>query len=237
MLTYILAAGDSKRFANSPYAVLGPKQFIPFSVAPGAFVAQMWENTVVGTDCIEDLTLVIRTDHAPYLRPPVYHRRTRVHWLNKPTAGQAETLLLAMEETPNEEIMVVNCDQGFAPGLLDRLVSEGRSASMPAALTFKAGPEEATRWSYVEDHPLFFDAEEKKAIGPMALAGAYYFPDSRLLKQCLILATSWATKNGTEPYISGVYGFMPKNKLSVEIRREDCYDWGTPEAFERFNRP
>lgn len=154
-------------------------------------------------------------------------------WLGS-TRGQADTLYRALEYSTiyDQEVMVVNCDQGFAPGILDRLALAGRNSWLCTALTFPAEPQEAARWSYVNSHPHFQFAAEKQAVGTHALAGAYYFPNSKMLAKNLIRLLNGTTS--TEPYISQVYDHFIGNKLSVPIRRKDWYDWGTPEAFTSF---
>lgn len=181
---------------------------------------------------------VFRVDHSEYLEPPT-RRNTQAVWLPHATRGQGETILkalgtLMMRLDYWDELLVLNCDQGFAPGVLDELVARGRHARMSAALTFKAPREEEHRWSFVDDFPIFHDAEEKRYIGENALAGAYYFPDYRDLHRSLISVVHWADISKTEPYLSHAYGFISKKKLAVDMRREDWYDWGTPDSFERF---
>lgn len=231
LTTLVLAAGESKRFVGYPM----PKQFITFAMNSSEQLLQMWENAIssVMTPCRR--YVAVRTTARQHYKP-----LTPASMVVVPvTTGQATTLqaaLKAFDELGNlgEELLVVNCDQGFAPGLLDRLVNVGRTEQLPAAVTFPAAPEECNRWSYVDGHPVFYEAAEKRAIGTHALAGAYYFPDRRTLAESLDEAIDWTAGTGWEPYVSHLYQFLLAPKISVECRREDLYDWGTPEALNAF---
>lgn len=193
----------------------------------------MWEAT------LENLTIpcatfvAVQEKHRRFLTRKI--RLATEIWL-KPTLGQADTLrqslkfLEALRRESDDELLVVNCDLGFAPGLLDRVVLAGQAYDRPSALTFPATAAEQSRWSYVDGHPWFQEAEEKRAVGTHALAGAYYFPSRTFLAEAVDEAVDWNLGTGHEPYISHVYQFLLTNKISVECRREDLYDWGTPEA-------
>lgn len=227
----VLACGDSKRFQES-YKI--PKQFLNFAAHPFES-AQMWQNALNGFQEVHRTYVAVRKDHHLFLDP---NGDVTPIWL-PPTAGQADTALMAVEELRKvyqqfDDILLVNCDQGFAPGVLDALVRTGRREQLPAAITFRASADEASRWSYVNDHPTFDIAAEKAAIGSHALAGAYYFNDIDLLVHSLDRVVNHSFRNSLEPYISGVYDFMNRAKISVEVRRDDVYDWGTIEGFEQF---
>lgn len=232
LTTLVLAAGESKRFLG----FRTPKQFLEMPTDG----PQMWENVLEWLSVPCNTFLALQERHRHFYRKR--YRFTMEIWLPKPTTGQADTLrqslqfLDALRGTSQDDILVVNCDQGFAPGLLDRLVSHGRDHGWPAALTFPAGLDEVFRWSYVDGHPQFQEAAEKEAIGTHALAGAYYFPDRMALHEAVDEAVHWTASRGQEPYVSHVYQFLLTPKVSVECRREDLYDWGTPEALERWRK-
>lgn len=229
LITLVLAAGEAKRFVGYQR----PKQFLTVGNS------QMWEAAIDSLTLKNELYVVIQDRHKQYFKR-AFRLATEI-LLPRPTVGQADTLkqgLLHVQNSRREtddEVLVVNCDNGFAPGLLDRLVVYGRRQERPAALTFPATVEEQHRWSYVDGHPEFSTAEEKIAIGTHALAGAYYFPNRIYLQDACDEAVDWVSGTGREPYLSRVYEFLLSPKLSIECRREDMYDWGTPEALERWN--
>lgn len=201
----------------------------------------MWETAVENLKEPTSVFVVVQERHRKYLRK-VYRLATEI-WLPRPTSGQAATLREALVFLQalrsgmmfaDDELLVVNCDNGFAPGLLDRLVKQGRDWSLPAALTFPAPPEEADRWSYVDGHPQFQEAMEKQCCGTHALAGAYYFPQRWALHEAVDEAVDFTLGTGHEPYVSHVFACLLGPKISVECRREDWYDWGTPEALQRW---
>lgn len=227
--TLVLACGDSKRFKG--YYI--PKQFLEFPMPPRGVVGQMWENVLDGLTVPSEIVLAMRHDHSKFYAPR--HRKAGFVQLER-TLGQADTLLQALEFTAlfSKDILVVNCDNGFAPGLLDRLVIDGQRLGCTAALTFPAGPEEQDRFSFVDGHPRFTVAAEKRAIGSHALAGAYYFPDAKQVVDATFRAIERIRNTGWEPYISHIFDYIPGTKASLDIRREDCYDWGTSESFKAY---
>lgn len=238
--TIILACGDSLRFKDYDR----PKQFLTFAMHPEP-PAQMWQNVLVGMKCERRVILAVRKDHSQFLTEP--SEKCQICWM-PPTGGQADTLYRAINMWRDTDIIasrhrawndaiVVNCDQGFAPGVLDRLVEVGRREGLPAAVTFHATVDEEHRWSYIDHHPKFNYAAEKKAISIHALGGAYYFHDVDLLDYYLERAVQLAEGDDREAYLSEVYDHFGMMKVSVEVRRDDIYDWGTPEAFRRFSEP
>lgn len=231
----ILACGKSTRFAG--YDV--PKQFLPFkSPQIGGREMQMWQHTVSSLHTEADFYIAILNEHV--------HKNIQVaspfhiNVLNmSPTRGQADTLFQAVSQirtfSKPSSVLVLNCDQGFAPNVLESFVTLGYLEGMPAALTFKASAAEASRWSYVDNHPFFYAAKERKAASEHALAGAYFFPSIMELYVAAQDVCMWSPTNH-EPYVSEIFGYIPGTKRSIEMRREDWYDWGTPEAFEEFKK-
>jgi len=232
--TVVLAAGESKRFPDHST----PKPFIKFRVPPARNPSQMWENAINNLTIPTDVYLALRTDHYQYSIEATSRHDIRALWLD-PTPGQAATLEAVIQAFIQrglniEELLVVNCDQGFAPGILDRLVQRGREGGVTCALTFQAPPQEHYRWSYVDGHPQFNEAAEKRVVGTHGLAGAYYFPNLHRLYKAVRLATAQAEELDEEPYISQIFQHIPFLKFSLEIRREDWYDWGTSQALKKF---
>jgi molybdopterin-guanine dinucleotide biosynthesis protein A len=232
----ILACGKSKRFVG--YDV--PKQFLSFkSPQIGGREMQMWQHTVDGVTTNADFYIAMLNEHV--------HKNIRVaspfhiNVLNmSPTRGQADTLFQAVSQIKSfspkpRGVLVLNCDQGFAPGVLESFITLGHLEGMPAALTFKAPASEAHRWSYVDNHPFFYAAKERKAASEHAMAGAYFFPSLTELYVAAQDVCMWAP-TGHEPYVSEIFGYIPGTKRSIEMRREDWYDWGTPETFEDFKK-
>lgn len=238
MLTAIvLAAGNSRRFLNR---LGGPKQFLKFKLEKDAVEKQMWENVFACLGASARRVLVVQYTHMEYLNgtPPDYD----LVGIN-PTSGQSSTLYSALRqlretdnERPLDEIMVLNCDAGYAPGCLDRLLLTGRHFKRPAAITFKAPKSEENRWSFVDGHPYFYNCAEKFYISENALAGAYYFPNQEKLYQAVRSSTAFDSEMGREPYLSHAFRFLDREKTSVNIDRSSWYDWGTPEALEKFLR-
>ena len=231
----ILACGHSTRFVDYPK----PKQFLSFkSPQIGGRVMQMWQHTVDSLTTPADYYLAVLNEHV--------HKNIQVvspfhiNVLNmRPTRGQADTLFQAASQISRfskpRSVLVLNCDQGFAPNVLESFITLGHLEGMPSALTFKAPASEAHRWSFVDNHPFFYAAKERLAISEHAMAGAYFFPSFRDLHNAACDVSMWGPQY-KESYVSEIFGYIPGTKRSVEMRREDWYDWGTPEAFEEFKK-
>ncbi len=235
--TIVLAAGRSTRFAGSV-----PKQFREFSFG-GSSKAQMWENAI-GTFVTSSIHLVVRSHDLPRIKTTFVEGN--IVYSERDTGGQLGSLLIAlrhMSRTMNlsrRPVLVINCDQGFAPGILSNLVMQSALRDAPCAIVFKSLLGEEKRWSTIDlqfsdddSDLLFLSASEKKATSPYALAGAYVFPDASLVETKIdaIIDSGIAEKSG-ELYISRLYEWLPGLKYGIEIRRDQFHDWGTQETFE-----
>lgn len=251
--TIVLAAGASARFGIER----APKPFLRFQImhTPFSLVEPeraMWENCLFGMQTPRRLHLAMRRDHLVHLQTPSRgFESTHVIKLDE-TRGQADTLRLALQELRGfsrvfDELLVVNCDQGFTFGDLDRLVKEGRDADRVAVLTHEVAWDvgHQTRYSFVHDHPLFMYAQEKQLptkgeATAHAMVGAYYFPRQDELWGALqlmheddqVTRASWDEPPPSEPYISQILGLIPGLKRSVSVAR--WHDWGIPSALTRY---
>lgn len=232
----ILAAGDSTRFRAGDGT---PKQFIEFPVE--GEIRPMWEHAYRSLNAHDfDLYLATHEKHKGFLDAfwDVEYKSISLH----ATRGQLDTLYRSLLQMPEDddadEIVVLNCDAGFATNVLNAMVIHGRQRNAPMAVTFKVDKDEEKRWSFVDGHPTFNAAREKDYISPWAMAGAYYFPDRLKLKQAVALTihAAEANENQPEPYISHLYQNLPGRKFNMEISREQFFDWGTAKAFDEHAR-
>lgn len=240
LATIVLACGESRRFQNFGYET--PKQYIQFEIdhamgSPRYLENFMCENVLAGLSTPTIVTTVGLEKHHEYLL------RVANNTLMVPSSrGQAQTALHKFDALDTLECytdaLIVNCDNGFAPGVLDRLVERGRGANCIAVLTFETLESEETRWSFVDDHPFFTTTGEKQHVSSCtrAIAGAYYVP-RRLFKEFRdSLYATTVNPSGHEPYISHALRGVAGKKLSVGMYRAEFYDWGTPESFKEFIR-
>lgn len=254
LTTLVLGAGESRRFRDKYGEDYPPKQFLQFQPHRRAQPAQMWENVTYGLTIQSRFYAAFQHRHAHWLMDS-RRQPTAYVWL-QPTRGQADTLLQALRRIPCvDELLVVNCDNGFGHGALNRLVQEGRYHRQTAALTMlREGQYNEKRWSFVDGHPAFHRAAEKRMLTPMALAGAYYFQhaeeavyaaertvDHAFDVETMHMVTPESPRYVNidsvrlrEPYVSEMFQWMPEQKLSVEIDPDDFYDWGTPDSLNGF---
>ena len=231
----VLASGTSSRFGDKL------KQFITFAVEKGGPERQMFENAVSSLTVPATLWVALRSDllgrvagcRRAFNVAPVPHTR-----------GQGESLLRALSALPEQgDLLVLNCDVGWAPDVLDSFVEEAQVLRKDSAIVFDSGitvrgldrngnqVPEVSPYSHVNAVPEFRFASEKLAVSPWAMAGAYYFVNRPELARALRTSMgNWSR----EPYISQAYVHIAGKKNAFVIDKEQWLDWGTPEALARY---
>lgn len=222
----MLAAGESSRFNGRL------KQFIHFKHDADSLDKQMFENAIESLTLPARCWVALRNDavgavaacHRAFTPVPVLHTR-----------GQAQTLLWALQALPEQsELLVVNCDAGWAPHVLDCFVEESRKDKVASAIVFSIADlkfNDPSRYSHIDSYPGFYMAAEKRAISRYALAGAYYFPNIPELSRALRTA---CLNTRFEPYISHAYNHIHGKKNTFLIEQDQWFDWGTPEALAKY---
>lgn len=151
--------------------------------------------------------------------------------IQEPTEGQAHTVKLACETLePDSPVLVINCDNGFRYSLTTFL-SQARNFFAAALVVPGRGD---TSFSYVDDFPMFRQAQEKTAISDWALAGVYWFQRADMLVEAITkqMEADDRHSNG-EFYLSGTFAHINAGKLAVAMERNQLRDWGTPEGLAR----
>lgn len=152
--------------------------------------------------------------------------------------GQAAAVLHMLAHVPDGEVLVINCDQGFAPGVLRRFVHQCREAQLTEC-HMRCGvitmPSDDPAHGYVDAIPWFTIAAEKRVLSTHALAGAFWFQNARALA-CAIteLFARMHQAGGTSIYLSQALNVLrPGGRYAMEIPRNQVYSWGTPEELFR----
>lgn len=240
----ILAAGHSRRYAEGSGHANNviPKALRRFHIPgmPDLQAPMMWEHVILGFKNPRSVMLTLRKDHLWAWSNDTLTALTLNAIDN--SRGQADTLWQSIGLS-DDPLLVVNCDQGFAPWVLNQFVLECSNQKRVGALVFEAGPEEAHRWSYVdatkENSQTIRRAAEKEAIGAYAMAGAYYFHDRWVLKKALEQVVIYHRSTLAEPYISHAFSAMGAagyGAFAYVIDRSHIYDWGTLELFEKWKK-
>lgn len=234
VIAIVMACGRSARFQLNGL----PKQFVEFGSPP----QQMYRNVVEGLDCRRKLLMTLN-EYEALVRVPC--DQTWVTMTCESSAGQAETAMKALSHVNHSEsfdgYLFVNCDNGFAPGVLDRLVYNCGEWNWPGALTMQVHSDEENRWSFVDGHPRFYNVYEKKCVhmvgqAPRALAGAYYVPANWLahFDDTLARVVHSSRTRRVEPQMSAVLTMLNAPLLSVDMKRDEFYDWGTVQSFHQW---
>ncbi len=218
-------AGEGKRFADAGYEL--PKPLIDVC---GRRMIDRVMDSLTPADGAEFLLLC---------REPSLHRTDRawVYQLPGPTQGAVDTLLHA-EAYVDFPIVVANCDQWIAPGVMDAFLNAVKDDEA-AVMTFSSTN---PHHSYVRRNMVGIVTEvvEKQVISDDAILGVYYFADSQALFDYArkVIANNLRTGNG-EFYVSSILDLFVKDGGQLTTFEVDYHDkamLGTPEELRIFEQ-
>ena len=235
MLTIVVPiGGDAKRFQDRGYTFPKPLveiagkpmiEIVARNLAPGephrfVFVARQ-----------EDLSRWALREVLELVSPGC-----KVVPLRRSTSGALCSVLLAMEEIPDDgELLVANGDQFLDVAIDDFLAAMRAEHSDGGILAF---PSTHPKWSFVrEEDGLVVQVAEKRPISGWATAGIYWF---RRASDFLRAAERSILKNAGldgQFYVCPVYNEMILDGASIRthrIPREAMHSLGTPEDVETF---
>jgi dTDP-glucose pyrophosphorylase len=220
----IPAAGESERF--KPFCGDLPKGLLRFT----------WreQTQTMVEHCIprgwkEHVYVVVRDEHATSFLATMrldWKDYSRTVFSVKETLGQADTVQQVVNVLPvDEEILVVNCDNGFE-NTMEMFLTACRRFTATAGAVVMPG-RGCKRYGYVDDYPYFHRAVEKTAISNYALAGAFYFKNKQVFlsayEACMV------HQPAQERYISSLFEYIPRPKIAYHIAKKELHEWGTPE--------
>lgn len=202
-------AGEGRRFKEAGYLL--PKPFI--DVAGKPMITRVMESI---------------TPSCPH-RFQLLDRSTVGH-----TEGAVDTLLRA-DIDPDNPVLVANCDQLIAPGVIDRFLAFA-GADTARILTFTSTN---PHHSYVtKDEGLWVTAiAEKQVISDEAVVGIYWFQSGQILLDYAnkVIANNARFKN--EFYVSEMFKLMTAEREAVTAIRVDndqVVMLGTPEELTAY---
>lgn len=156
--------------------------------------------------------------------------------LDKPTSGQAETVLKGIEGAKirnNESILVFNIDT-FRPGY--RFPDE--IGQWDGYLEVFEG--NGKNWSYAktenEKSTRVIETAEKKEISTHCSTGIYYFKHTRDFVVAYNASLSITDSNMAERYVAPLYNFLINMGCNIHIHiigRNDVIFCGVPEEYEQ----
>lgn len=224
-------AGEGRRFAEAGYDQ--PKPLIDVAGKP------MIERVV---DCLN-----------PHSFGDVYFTLLDRATVGE-TQGAVDTLLHAEEMIEPGPVLVANCDQWIAPGVIDGFLGVVANVDDASVMTFNSTN---PHHSYVKTRDgLVTEVIEKQVISDQAILGVYYFADSEVLFDYCRKVIANNLRHGThrevqprdpsgtryvrrggEFYISAVLNEFVKDGGELTAFEVDVHDkamLGTPEELQIF---
>jgi len=223
-------AGVSRRFSEAGYTVpkymldLGGRSVFAhavgsfsayFATAPFLFVAR----DIAGTpDFIAAECAALGIGHA------------RVHLLDAPTAGQAETVELGLADVPADTAITIFNIDTFRPGFRYPVFTD----SAGYLEVFRgSGP----NWSYVRPapgpEPLVLETAEKRPISNLCCTGLYHFAQVGQFRDAL--AKERVRPSAAELYVAPLYNALIAAGTKVHyavVAAEDVVFCGVPAEYE-----
>lgn len=154
--------------------------------------------------------------------------------LDKPTQGQAETVLLGLERSgvsDDASILIFNIDT-FRPGFT---FPDGME-SWDGYLEVFSGS--GANWSYArtesEDSTRVVETAEKKEISHFCSTGIYYFRRSADFKESYAASGSYTTDRIKEFYVAPLYNELIRKGKDIHInliRRDEVIFCGVPQEY------
>lgn len=229
MITIILAAGLSERFANDGYFC--PKPMVMVDGEP--MILKMIKNCGI--------------EHPSILITNRMHRQWRIGEvvksagydffsiieLDRTTRGPAETLLMGMDGVKDDDsILVLDCDV-FHPSIVCEISKKSEFSSV---FCFEDYGQEAI-FSYVifDKNGFITKVVEKEKISNFACTGAYFFSNAGRLKNACSEVLSKGVSSRGEYYMSNVLSVLIDRGEKIKMESYAPYDCvGTPKQLREF---
>ena len=224
-------AGESRRFREAGYDQ--PKYMLPLNGAPvfdhavGSFARYFADQPFL---------FIAREDGVEFIRSRIAAlgiAKANVATLAEPTRGQAETVILGLDQAPGEgAITIFNIDT-FRPGF-----------AFPDAPWFRdvdgyleVFRGEGANWSYVRPAPgsdhLAAETAEKRPISDLCCTGVYHFARPADFRSAY--ARELARPQSHELYVAPLYNHLIAEGRAVGfevIRRDEVIFCGVPAEYE-----
>lgn len=215
-------AGLSRRFAEAGHAA--PKYMLPlhgrsvFAHAVGSFAAgfETEDFLFIARDIASTAGFIAAECRALGLRRP------RIALLTAPTAGQAETVALGLQQagvTAATPLTIFNIDT-FRPGF--RFPAEPWFAGSDGYLEVFQGS--GANWSYVRPapgtEPVVLETAEKRPISDLCCTGLYHF--ARAGDFAAALAAERTAPSAPELYVAPLYNHLIRHGRRIHYQRIDA---------------
>ncbi len=232
-------AGRGERFKNKGYdfpkpliEVVEKKPMIQIAVEN---IAPAYEHRFI--------FICLREHYEKYALKDLFKLITSDHEvvvIDKPTRGQACSVLLAKEFIDNDEddLLTANCDQ-FIDANIEDFITFSRKGNMHGSIiTFKGTH---FKWSFVkkDENGFVIEAAEKRPISNDATTGLYYFRKGKYFTEGIQRQIEKDVSINGEFYICPVYNEMILKDMKIvtyEIPADKMYGLGTPEDLKNFQK-
>ncbi|SDZ37746.1 glycosyltransferase family 2 protein [Bacillus sp. 166amftsu] len=222
-------AGKGNRFINAGY--LTPKMLIKVKGFPMFY----WSLISLKRHFdLSNITFICLEEHlnSTNLEKEIKHycNNPRIIGIQKPTRGQAETVLNAVSELDlDKELLIFNCDTYFLN------LNFSLNQDLDGEITVFTSNNPNYSYVKVDSNNLVKQIIEKKVISNIATIGLYYFKSTRqYVKTCEYIIRK-NKKSCGEYYVSNVYEELIKQGCKIGINQvEKCYPLGSPDDKEIF---
>ena len=165
--------------------------------------------------------------------------------LDRPTLGAAETVLLALQASNEDDasLLLVDCDAIYHTDIIQQFASlEARPDIRAAVLSFREqepDTDATPKYSYVQtdESGAVSKIAEKERVGPLANTGAYWFASTSEFMQTAQQVVAKRQFQHGEAYVSTVLDeYLKDGKVvqTVIIREDEYSNLGTPESLENY---
>lgn len=237
-MTFIIPmAGRGSRFINAGYTQ--PKYMIEVK---GKTLFEYSLNSLP-LDICDEIIFICLKEHKnfnveSFIYSKISHKNIKIHFLDKVTKGQAQTVYsIKGFIDDDEEIVIYNIDTYFESNKLrSLLLSKDKEDGILGAFIDES---DDNKWSFasldLKDNVI--RTTEKEKISNYALTGLYHFSKS---KDFFVTAKNWIENNITvrdEFYVAPMYNDLIKQDKKFIIDIVDKFiPLGTPQEVENFAR-
>lgn len=165
-----------------------------------------------------------------------YSRQATIISLDRPTDGQAESVLAAAPYIdPEQPLLIYNCDT-YLESQIGRAISR-LPAGVDGVISVFFSQEDCYSYVDVDDCGFVRRTCEKEVISAYASTGLYHFSQARLFLHAAETAIAEQRRVADEYYVAPLYNdLIAQGRRFVIDQAVCCYPLGTPEQLQTFEQ-
>ena len=225
-------AGNGQRFFDAGYDL--PKPLIDVKGAP--MFKRVLDNITDEYKGVE-VVAIVRPDHVEKYSIDQKLKEAlpniEIVVTDGPTEGAACTVMLAIDQYSEDDVLIANCDQiaEFNASLFHTF----STTSDGTILTFFSdNPEPKHSYVTVDSQGFLKELAEKRKISDVATVGVYHFSSQREFSNAVKAMMEADDRINGEFYLAPVYNYYRGNVSCFDCTQ--MYGMGTPEELEAFKQ-